>query len=454
MSQVIHAYNMIASGGAATGSTTLSLLDFLSTTIVLDHVVAHLPLASLFALSATSRSFQRLILNTPGVFRYLDLSRCRGAQIGNSDPIDQGGNVWRAERMDEALTEDDFYNGPLRGIFFANLRRRDLLRDVQVMVLDGLSVTMELINEIITSDSFSVKLLSVVGCRNLNERKLMQLLRFACRPERPQGTPRLKGIYLFPKREVRKADLDDPNPRNGVLSVTGAQLGGTLTEAMEPVPNDEAWWHGCGRVIDLPKRHPLRLCGEEIIDSCKGVISFDAILCPNKRHDAGLTSGPYEVRPLATISLGPQGCASCGVAPQLEDGPLRWGVSPTTSFPLVSPLPHAGKLELAAAPPSNVSSPAQLIVSCEECLKGRWCTECNRYWCRNCCPFGATGERRTVIDFDENNREVVRVVEDGQVAAGQTGMGLGSIKVFNGFCTERCLVKAEMDGAGAGGMWG
>lgn len=203
-----------------------TLLDLLSNTLVLDHTVTYLDLQSLMRLSTTSRAFQALVLQTPLVFRYLNLSRCKGATVPVIEPIDSGGEVWRSQRMDESLTEDDFYSGPLRGVF-SNLSRMSILRDVQVMVLDGLSVTMELISEILSSEKFNVRILSIIGCRNLNERKLQQLLRYACRPNRPEGTPRLKGLYFFGTRENLQARTAPSN--HGVMSSEGAQLGSAST---------------------------------------------------------------------------------------------------------------------------------------------------------------------------------------------------------------------------------
>ena len=416
-----------------------SLLDLLSTTVILDHVVAHLSLSSLFVLSATCKTLKKLVLHTPSVFRYLDLSRCRGAEIKHSEPLDPGGNIWRSQRMDESLTEDDFYSGPLRGIF-SNLRRRKLLQDVQVLVLDGLSVTVELVNEIVTSNLYSVKLLSVVGCGNLNYGQLQQLLRYICRPERLEGTPKLKGIYVFPKKNVRPVNTTNQTiSTSGILSVTGAKLGQDSDEIHERVPNDEAWWRGCGQVIDLPTKHGLRDGWEQTLNVCEGIIAFDGILCPNQRHFAN--DLPTELRPLATVSLSPIGCAVCGQYPQLRDGPLRWTHLPPIAFPLLSPLPHSGKLEFAAAPPDAITGSQGLVVSCEDCLQSRWCLECNRYWCHNC----YSGSRV---------RPTKEAGDDLRATNGSSVESPGTIKVFNGLCIQHCLPKAEMNGAGAGGMWG
>lgn len=61
--------------------TDITLLDLLHNPIVLDNVVPYLKPVSVLNLAATSRDFHGLIRNTPGVFRYLDLSRVKNASL-------------------------------------------------------------------------------------------------------------------------------------------------------------------------------------------------------------------------------------------------------------------------------------------------------------------------------------------------------------------------------------
>ncbi|RAL62548.1 hypothetical protein DID88_005113 [Monilinia fructigena] len=81
-----------------------SLLHLLSNTLILYHTVPYLPVSSLSALGATSRSFKEIIYETPHVFRYLNLSDVKSAK-----PKD--GELWRNAQLDENLTEDEFYGG-------------------------------------------------------------------------------------------------------------------------------------------------------------------------------------------------------------------------------------------------------------------------------------------------------------------------------------------------------
>ncbi|KAJ8113966.1 hypothetical protein ONZ43_g5020 [Nemania bipapillata] len=177
-----------------------SLLDLLSNTLVLYQTIPYLPISTLLNVAATSRSFRHLLHNTPGVFRHLDLTQVTTAQF-DIDGIDHGGEVWRNVQVDENLTEDDFYSGPLRGIF-SSLRRRNILQHVNTLVLDGLSVTSEFLNDILVDPSSRIRILSIREVKNLNERKLMQALRYACRPTRPEDTPRLRALYYFGKKDA------------------------------------------------------------------------------------------------------------------------------------------------------------------------------------------------------------------------------------------------------------
>lgn len=83
-----------------------SLLQLLSISIILDQISPYLPITSLFALAATSKSFRTLIHHTPGVFRRLDLTQCKSAQFEIA-AIDNGGERWRNVQMDENVTEEE-----------------------------------------------------------------------------------------------------------------------------------------------------------------------------------------------------------------------------------------------------------------------------------------------------------------------------------------------------------
>jgi hypothetical protein len=265
-------------------SLPITLADLFSNSLVLRQAAPYLPVSSIYALAATSRSLQRLLYHSPDVFRYLNLSTVKSAIVQN-EPLDCGGISWRAERMDESLTEDEFYSGPLRGIF-SKLERRRLLRNVFTLVLDGLSVPADLVREIIAGDKFNVRILSIREVKNLNERKLMQVLNMAVRPSRPIGTPRVKGIYLFGPREQlpnpRAASKQRPEPPSrGVLSSEGAQIGAEWNERSSEALNtalartEDKWYEPFGRMF--PKRPSLEWA--ETLKACEGIIAFDVVLC-------------------------------------------------------------------------------------------------------------------------------------------------------------------------------
>ena len=162
---------------ASSGELPSSLVDLLSNSLVLHQIAPYVPVASLCALSSTSKVLHDVIRCSPEAFRYLDLSPVKSANVPLDGPLDGGGISWRAERMDESLSEDDFYSGPLRGIVY-RLEKQRVLRHVHTLVLVGLSVTAELVKELLTEDRYNVRLLSIREVKHLNERKLQQYITF------------------------------------------------------------------------------------------------------------------------------------------------------------------------------------------------------------------------------------------------------------------------------------
>lgn len=444
-----------------------SLLDLLSNSLILENTLPCLPLSGIFALSRTSRSFRELLLRTPSIFRYVDLSKCRGAYVSPNllTRIDVGGHSWRAERIDENLTEDEFYAGPLRGVL-SNLRRMKVLANVQTLVLDGLSsVTNDLISDIAISSEYNVRLLSIRKCLNVNESKLQQLLRHLCRPSRPEGTPRLQGLYVFshPPVTLNRHAFDYNSITSGVTTSQGAQLGASHIEEGHASNGVDLWYTATGRVI--AQGHAQRSSWEETLLACAGIISFDAVLCTHMHADMASVLHPASrdylaenkagIPPLATMALGPDGCAGCGRSPL--NAPV-WGVSDPREFPLLWPPPSNGRLIDAVRPPRRVTDdgsilPQHLIVSCTWCLTNRHCDNCHRWWCAAC--YNPTKSKK-LSDLERLDRAGLSYLpsreELGDGASG--GDGGDHIKVFNGLCVENCLVGEWMAGAGGGGMWG
>ena len=436
-----------------------SLLELLTNTLILYQTSPYLSVSTLLKLGATSKSFRDLIYNTPLVFRYLDLSTAKGGVV-KFEPIDAGGEVWRSERMDEAVTEEDFYCGPLRGIF-SSLMKKGVLQDVQTLILDGLSVPTEVLRDIICDEAFSVKILSILNVKNLNEKKLMQVLRYAVRPSRPKGTPRVKGIYLFGTvkvlRSVYPTSPDSMLASNsGVTTSIGAQIGMQWNQRSQQAllsatgQDVDPWYQASGTVI--PTRSHLSQWSS-CVRACEGIIAFDAVLCRGPRHDpkilergmgpdvSGSQSFAFLEPHIATVALGPKGCEVCHSTPE---GPGCRQGDYFEQVPLLAPPPlHSSTTSTARRPPSDASSPPNslFVARCTSCLVDRWCEGCNRFWCESCYPIEDSGVFEKVDEIDKIANK------------GTSGMRMG-IKVHLGLCVEDCLVQDMYNGAGSGGMWG
>ncbi|KAL4976527.1 hypothetical protein BDW66DRAFT_134675 [Aspergillus desertorum] len=370
-----------------------SLDDVLGNGLILDHLVPYLTPGSLLALSATSRFMRSLILETPYVFRHLDLSHCRGAQLTVQAPIDCGGQTGQAERMDGSLSEDEFYSAPLRGIFL-NLERRSILRDVRTLILDGLSVPADLVSDLVLSDRFNLSLLSIRECLQLNERKLMQALNYAVRPTRPVGTPRIKGIYYFTPMDRPRAAARSKYRDWWSSQCLSQRTLGDVTPALkqEEKQRQNVWYSSSGKLL---KRH-IEEGWAETLRKCEGIIAFDAVLCRGPRHDINFCATESrdmeDAQPrkqllgpaLATIALGPRGCNGCHTS---EEGPAIWGQSPAERFPLLTPPPfHSSSLAAAKRPALFPGEHSVLIARCADCLADRWCHRCNKWFCISCLP--------------------------------------------------------------------
>ncbi|KAF2647620.1 hypothetical protein K491DRAFT_709138 [Lophiostoma macrostomum CBS 122681] len=385
-----------------------TLADLLSNTLVLQQTVPYLPVSAIYALAASSKSLQHIVHQSPEAFRYLDLSTVKSAVVPH-EPLDSGGISWRAERMDESLTEDEFYSGPLRGIF-SKLQRRHHLHNVRTLVLDGLSVPADLVREIIADDKFNVRILSIREAKNLNERKLMQALRYAVRPTRPAGTPRIKGIYFFgsrdraPTYDTRYTTKKRPPPvvSRGVMSTQGAQIGAEWNQRSSDALNtalartEDRWYQGSGRMF--AKRPSLEWA--ETLKACEGIIAFDAVLCRGPRHDPTKAFSRPSTAPsqsflnpaVANVALGPAGCETCRSCPE---GPAVFGDAQLSELPLLSPPPiHSCSTRAAQIPhTTDGSRPPPLFVRCEDCVKGRWCERCNKWWDEDCYSVSSIAQR-------------------------------------------------------------
>lgn len=319
-----------------------------------------------------------------------------------------------------------FYSGPLRGIF-STLRRFDILRDVQILSLDGLSVTAELVHDILVDPSFSVRILSIRGAKNLNEPKLRGALQYACRDSRPEGMPRLKGLYFFGPRDTVPTTLGTPPspvlrsvvPSPGIATAWNDRSQRALNASLVDEP--EAWY--ARRGAQFPRRIDSEWASTLL--ACEGIIAFDTVMCTGPRHLNSPAWGTVNIEALnaargsatsvphygvATHSLG--GCANCGSAPE---GWTVWGedelaatwnscgrktsasASKIGRFPLLAPPPmQSPNLNVAMCPAgqplqsrlSQQTKPkdqrARFIPRCLDCIRDRYCAGCHRWWCESC----------------------------------------------------------------------
>jgi hypothetical protein len=422
-----------------------TLLDLLSNTLVLRQTAPYLPASGLLALAATSTAFRSVVQLSPHVFRYLELSNVKSAWP-NYTPLDSGGMTWRNERMDESLTEDEFYSGPLRGIF-SILQRGNLLRNVHTLVLDGLAVPADLVQEIIAEDRFNVRILSIREVVNLNERKLQEVLKYAVRPTRPAGTPKLKGLYVFGPRRVLadhapKKKKPPPPKVNPYAKQIGAEWNQRSVDALHTslARTEDKWYQSSGRMIGKRPLHEWAAT----LQACEGVIAFDAVLCRGPRHDpfqAYIQEGPSDGVPhpfgylppaVATIALGPSGCASCHTTPE---GPAVFGQAPASHLPLLAPPPlHSSSIRAAQEPiTTDGSGPLPLIVRCDDCLKGRRCERCNKWW-DECCYAGSAISGRTTLQQTEFFEEAI----SSDIAMEK------EIKVLDNLCYPRCFLAQRL----------
>ena len=371
---------------------TATLIDLLDNSVILARLAPYLQLASKLALTATCTACRTILYDNPETFRYMDLSYIKSAQIG-SVPIHD-------DEPRPGITEDEFYGGPLRDIF-SRLEGKGILESVRTLVLDGLCVTAELVREIISDNRFDVRILSIREVTHINDRRLQQVLEYAVRPSRPEGSPSLKGLYLFGRKPVDPGILPGPQAPDthlgsalapsGVTNSEGAQLGGnwSQSDALGHGWNTggNQWYQPQGILI-----HPGREPFAWTMTHCEGVIAFDAVLCRGPRHDIttiarnGFHANESRLDPaIADTALGTKGCEVCG---SISESPGVYGESPSHHLPLLDPLPiHSSSVREAQRPGHAAGEPnPPLFVRCRKCLANRYCERCGKFWDETCLP--------------------------------------------------------------------
>ncbi|EFR05546.1 hypothetical protein MGYG_08562 [Nannizzia gypsea CBS 118893] len=360
-------------GAARLRRRPVSFWNIISNSLVLDHLAPYLSVASLFSLASTCTALRGLIMDTPYVFRYLDLTRCKGAQPS-----------W-------------------------------------MHTMNGNMNTSQLVSDILLTDRFRVSLLSIRGCLRLDEHKLRQVIEYAVRPGRAKGSPSVKGIYYFSPKPIAAATpaslttsasggspSDDRRLRGCNTSTLGhrdssnhrwhrqrhhrashrSDLGSAVVQAEDPVDRSGVLTNRPGRLSLGSEWHDPNL---HLRDSDNRQQHHHPINSqfhhPQDDNNVSVSATPsasFLAPAIATVALGPAGCDGCRTCPE---GPLVWEQSPEQHFPLLSPPPlHSYKTTVAKAPALRLDESLVLIAQCEECLRGRRCHRCNRWMCAACLP--------------------------------------------------------------------
>lgn len=277
--------------------------------------------------------------------------------------------------MTDATNQCSFYSGPLRGVFTA-LKRRNILHDVQTLILDGLSVTAEFCNDIINDPTLNVRILSIRDVKNLNQGKLRGSLQYACRRTRPEGMPKLKALYVFGSKDALAAPgvaMD----RAAISSEWNYKSQQALTSSLEH--GGDAWWSRKGRIVNRHVPDEWANC----MLACDGVIAFDAVLCHGPRHQNSPAYGTTPLRAdcgpaVATVAL--PACDSCGESPE---GVLDPADDMTQArVPLLAPPPILSSSLRSAKSPRQPAT--RFVPRCLECVRERYCGSCHKWWCESC----------------------------------------------------------------------
>lgn len=404
-----------------------TLLDLLSNDLILRHTSPYIGIKSLVSLAATSKSYNSIIYDTPHVFQYIDL---------------YGTFVSMASAQDFLIDYqkmNDLYAQRFRTIFTL-LKNRNVMQGVRTLILDDIVVPATIIEDILFHDCYHIRLLSLrsVGRKPANE--IWPILRRVIRPDRPNGALKLRGLYCFGHSNTFQnvynfKEFSGRPEAIGVTASMGAQLGAN-NHAYHDLDNSRKLFGG-DPYSDSPYGAPGTsdvLTGSwvasewaEILEACKNLITFDAVLC---RHNRKSVPDP---RPkIATVRL--RGCEICNTCPE---GPAYPGVSPVDHCPLLSPPPlHSSKVEVAQRIDTDGQPYPPLILRCRTCLKDRWCEMCNAWWCESCYTVprnrgGINGNSTLTVSASASNP---------------------NIKVHGGLCVSKCLVDDLLHRVGEGGM--
>ena len=416
---------------AVMATISCPLLDLLSNDLIFCHASPYIGVSDLMALAATSKACKSLVYDTPHVFRYVDLS-------GTNKPMTISKSC-----LIEHQDLKELYAQSYRTIF-STLKNRNVIQDVRTLVLDELCVPSVMIEDILLNERYQIRLLSLRSSHHSVRERVHDVLRklfirLFINLSWPEGSLKLRGLYTFgqPSRIQQNYSHRDTQYRREATGVTismCAQLGAGNhidheQERCKRASEENSYsdsLYGAPGVSNVLWDSRVALQWPEILEACAGLISFDAVLC---RHNRETVQDPAPK--LANVRLA--GCQSCGTCPE---GPAYPAVSPANHLPLLSPPPlHSSKVEVAQRNDTDGQPYPPLILRCLTCLKGRWCENCNVWWCESCYTIPKIRNRTkadTALD-PASSRD---------------------IKVHNGLCVSKCLVEELLHSVGEGGMWG
>jgi hypothetical protein len=303
---------------------------------------------------------------------------------------------------------------------------------VQTLVLDGLSVTSDLCHELINDTSYSIRILSIRDVKNLNSAKLRGALQYACRPSRPEKSPRLKALYVFGPKEAPAVSADAQSISSGWNHKSHQALASLERDG-------DAWWSKKGRIINRPISQEWINC----MVACEGLIALDAVLCQGPRH----RNSPAFGRPLtladnepAVASYAVAGCDSCGSAPE---GIVTESTRTPQCLPLLSPLPIMASSVRAATCSSQKGQ--SFVPRCFDCLRERYCTCCDKWWCESCYQLpgqGAAVEANNIIVVDDEDDSIASFAQSLE------WQDTPKIKVRRGTCFQCSAAKLAAQESG------
>lgn len=254
----------------------------------------------------------------------------------------------------------------------------------------------------------------------------MQSLRYACRPGRSDGTPRLKGLYIFGKKDSltlpSTSAASTPSVKSASISINWNHKS---TNALKEAINAEGdeWYRQRGKMIHKPVADGW---AETLLD-CRSAIQFDACLCTGPRHQNSPAFGKVPVSnvpgaqhpwSVATFALG--GCATCGCAPE---GFTTYGESSLQESPLLSPvLAHSSNVKTASRPQKSSfdNGAPKFVPRCWDCIRDRFCFSCQEWWCESCYQVPTPAELEL---------QHVHIVQDTSGLADHEMMATESLKV-------------------------